>query len=287
MGQIKIWDDDGNTTQLPSLQGTPRFVLALKLLPNGNLISGFEDGAMIIWNLTNGLKVYEWPINGAHSNALLAFEIINDFTVASASRDEYIKFWNFLNGTLLNSIHNPTGGVSSLLMLNNGTLLSGEEAGSNLIRVWCIQNNTQLGTLSGHTNKVNALVLVNSEILASGSMDNSVMLWNLTNGQNLKKLIGSLSSQVWSLKRLTDTNLASGCSDQKIYIWDIISGVNTKTLQSHTQPVLALDSMNNDTILLSGSQDKTFKMWDISSGTLLRTISTDFPIYSLVHTYGK
>jgi WD40 repeat protein len=102
----------------------------LKLLPNGNLISGFDDGSMMIWNLTNGHKVFTWTNHLAHNLALFALEIINDFTVASASSDGLIKFWNFLNGTLLNSIQlNPIGGVSSLLMLNNGSLLSGDEAG--------------------------------------------------------------------------------------------------------------------------------------------------------------
>jgi WD40 repeat protein len=231
--------------------------------------------------------VFEWPVNSAHSQALFAFEIINDFTVASASRDRFIKFWNFLNGILISTIQNPNGGISSLLMLCNGTLLSGDESGYHLIRIWFIQNNTQLGTLSGHSGSVNTLELVNSEVLASGSMDNSVILWNLTNGQILKKLTGQSSTQVWSLKRLTDTTLASGCADQKIYIWDIITGLNTKILQSHSNTVEALDIMNDDTILLSGSQDGTFKMWGISSGTLLRTINTGIPIYSLIHTYGK
>jgi WD40 repeat protein len=287
MGKIKIWDDDGNLTQTPSLQGTNSFVLALKLLPNGNLISGFDDGSMVIWNLTNGQKVFEWPINSAHSQALLALELINDFTVASASRDRFIKFWNFLNGTLINSIQNPNGGVSSLLMLCNGTLLSGDEAGLFSIRMWDIQNNTQLGTLIGHKGSVNALELVNSEILASGSTDNSVILWNLTNGQMFKTLTGPSSSQVWSLKRLTDTTLASGSNDHNILIWDIITGTNTKTLQGHSQPVLALGLMNY-TNFLSGSQDGTFKMWNISSGSLIKTIDTfGFSIYSLIHTYGN
>jgi WD40 repeat protein len=222
-------------------------------------MSGFNDGSMVIWNLTNGSIVFEWPVNSAHSQALNTLEIINDFMVASASRDGYIKFWNFLNGALLNSNSiNPNGGISSLLMLNNETLLSGDESGPFSIRIWFIQNNTQLSALIGHTGSVNALELVNSEMLASGSMDNSVRLWNLTNGQILEILTGSLSSQVWSLKRLTDTTLGAGCSDHKIYIWDITSGVNTKTLSSYSHTVEALDLMNNDMILISTSQDKTF-----------------------------
>jgi WD40 repeat protein len=79
-----------------------------------------------------------------------------------------------------------------------------------------------------------------------------VRLWNLTNGQILKKLTGLQSTQVWSLKRLTETKLAAGCSDQKIYIWDITTGVNTKVLDSHLDTVVALDLINGDATLLSG-----------------------------------
>jgi WD40 repeat protein len=284
MSQIKLWDDDGNLTQIIPLKRGTINVLSLKLLPNGNLISGLNDGSMVISKLTNGQTLFKWPANSAHSQALNALEIINDFTVASASRDGFIKFWNFLNGTFLSSIQNPNGGVSSLVILNNGFLLSGDEAGLFLIRIWNIQNNTQLNTLSGHTGSVNALELVNSETFASGSTDNSVILWNLTNGQILMTLTASSSSQVLSLKKLTDTTFALGCNDHKIYIWDINTGVNTKTLLSHSNTVEALDLMNDGTILLSGSQDGTFKMWDISSGTLIKTIDTGTPIYSLIHT---
>ncbi len=77
MGQIKIWDDDGNLTQTflsnnKALHGA----LALKLLPNGNLISGFDDGSMVISKLTNGQTLFKWPANSAHSQALNALEII-------------------------------------------------------------------------------------------------------------------------------------------------------------------------------------------------------------------
>ena len=53
-------------------------------------------------------RIYKRP------QPLFALEIINDFTVASGSSDGFIKFWNFLNGTFLNSIQNPVGGVSSI-----------------------------------------------------------------------------------------------------------------------------------------------------------------------------
>ena len=285
MGKIKIWNDDGNLTQ--TLSGPNSFVQSLKLLPNGNLISGSFDGTMIIWNLTNGPKAFEWLPNAAHSSSIFAFEVINEFTVASASRDAFIKFWNFLNGSLINSITNPNGGISSLLLLSNGSLLSGDEAGNHLIRIWNVTSASSLGSLSAHTNSVNALELITSEILASGSLDHNIFIWNLTNGNILKTLIASMSAGVFSLKRLTDITFVSGCDDKNIYLWDLSLNSNTykNMLSGHTHTVEALDLLN-DTILLSGSQDGTFKMWEISSGTLLNTITTGYPLYSLIRSCG-
>ena len=285
LGKIKIWNDDGNLAQ--TLAGPNSFVQSLKLLPNRNLISGYDDGTMIIWNLTNGLKAFEWLPNAAHSSSIFAFEVINEFTVASASRDTFIKFWNFSNGSLINSITNPNGGISSLLLLNNGSLLSGDEAGDHLIRIWSVNSASSLGSLSVHTDSVNALELITSEILASGGLDNRIIVWNLTNGQILKTLIALTSTQVWSLKRLTDTTFASGYADHNIYLWDLSTNSNTykNMLSGHTHTVEALDLLN-DTILLSGSQDGTFKMWDISSGTLLNSIQTGYRLYSLIRSCG-
>jgi WD40 repeat protein len=142
-------------------------------------MSGLKDGSMVISNLTDGQKV---PINAAHSQAILALEIINDFTVVSGSSDGFIKFWNFLDGTFLNSIQNPNGGVSSLLLLKNGLLLSGDEAG-----LFLTGENTQ--TLQGHSNTVEALDLMNDgKILLSGSQDGTFKMWDISSGTLIKTI---------------------------------------------------------------------------------------------------
>ena len=284
-GKVKVWEDDGNLTRTLQSSG---FIQCLKILPNGNLISGSFDSSMVIWNLTSGEKVFDWPINTAHTSAIFAFEVIDDLTVASASRDSYIKFWNFLNGSQTKYIKDSAG-VSTLLRLQNGSLISGDDSAVGNIRIWELENGTLLNTLKGHTNRINALEMITNEVLASGSQDGWVILWNLLNGQQINKLTRTPASEVWSLKKLCDNSIASGYSDHYIYVWSATNQTTSPSIiypKDHLNIVEALDLLNENT-LLSGSLDAKIDFWNISSGTLLKSILSDSPIYSLLHYDGN
>ena len=71
--------------------------------------------------------------------------------------------------------------------------------------------------------------------LASGSQDDTIKLWDVRAGQELRTLRGHKDS-VWSVRYSPDGSaLASGSKDKMIKLWNVTTGRETATLKGHTQ----------------------------------------------------
>ncbi|RYP43376.1 hypothetical protein DL768_009953 [Monosporascus sp. mg162] len=107
--------------------------------------------------------------------------------------------------------------------------------------------------------------------LASASADNTVKIWDVSNGDCLQTL--EHSGRVWSVIFSHDSiRLASASDDMTITIWDTNSGERLQTLESHSRrPFYSVVFSHDSTRLASVSGDKTFKIWDANSGKCLQT----------------
>ena len=76
---------------------------------------------------------------------------------------------------------------------------------------------TSVEFLTGHTGPVNSVAFGEKNVLASGSGDNTIKIWNITNGQVIRNLTGHTDS-VNSIAFGKDNVLASGSYDSTIKI---------------------------------------------------------------------
>ena len=97
--------------------------------------------------------------------------------LASGSADNTIRIWNSTTGKLLKTLRGHTRWVTSLAVLQDGTLASGSNDG--IIRIWNTTTGEILKTLRGHTDWVTSLAVLQDGTLASGSHDNTIRIWNL------------------------------------------------------------------------------------------------------------
>ena len=111
------------------------------------------------------------------------------------------------------------------------------------------------------------------QTLASGSYDNTINLWNLTTGQEVRTLFGH-TDEVWSVAFSPDgQTVASGSSDKSIKIWDVASSQEVRTLPGHTSYVSSVAFSPDGQTLASGSEDYTIKLWNVPTGKKLRTLT--------------
>jgi len=166
-------------------------------------------------------------------------------------------------------------------------------------------------TLEGHAGAVFGLAFSPDEtVLASGSEDQTVILWGVESGQQLRTLEGGgyvlafspdgailaavsgnkvilfnmeSGQQLRTLEGHTaqveyvafspdGTTLASGSQDRTVVLWHVDTGERVGTLQGHTDLVVGVDYSPDGTMVASASWDKTVILWDVESGRPLRIL---------------
>jgi len=127
---------------------------------------------------------------------------------------------------------------------------------------------------TGHADRVSTVAFSpDGRMLASGSDDNTIKLWDVATGQELRTLTGH-ARQVSSVAFSSDgRTLASGSADKTIKLWDAATGQELRTLAGHADEVDSVAFSPDGRTLASGSADKTIKLWDVASGHELRTLA--------------
>lgn len=110
---------------------------------------------------------------------------------------------------------------------------------------------------------------LNRNIACSGSMDGTVRIWNLRNGQCQHTLTGHTS--LVGLLGLTASHLVSAAADSTLRIWDPDTGELRHTLAAHAGAITCFQ--HDEFKVLSGS-DGTLKMWNVRDGSVVRDLLT-------------
>jgi WD40 repeat protein len=107
--------------------------------------------------------------------------------------------------------------------------------------------------------------------LATGGADGTVRLWEPSNGQLVRILIGH-AQRITALAWSPDGKIvASGSADATVRLWEPATGKILATLIKHTDPITALAWSADGKTLASGSADKSVLLWDPASAGALRT----------------
>jgi serine/threonine protein kinase len=129
-------------------------------------------------------------------------------------------------------------------------------------------------TLTGHYDSVESVVYSpDGRYLASGSRDETIKIWEVATGKELRTLTGH-SSSVRSVVYSPDGRyLASGSADKTIKIWEVAKGKELRTLTGHSNWVWSVVYSPDGHYLASGSIDNTIKIWEVATGKELRTLT--------------
>ncbi|KAA1094448.1 hypothetical protein PGT21_021720 [Puccinia graminis f. sp. tritici] len=192
-------------------------VCGLKWNVNTNqLASGGNDNRLLIWEskASNALPLFRFNEHTAaikalawspHQNGLLAS--------GGGSADKRIRFWNTINGTLLNEIDTGSQVCSLKWSKNSNELVSthGFSPGpiQNQVCLWKYPSMQQIATLSGHTYRVLYLAMSpDGETIVTGAGDETLRFWRAFP----KKKSTSSSASPSTTTTTTGTGTTSGSS---------------------------------------------------------------------------
>jgi WD40 repeat protein len=105
----------------------------------------------------------------------------------------------------------------------------------------------------------------------SGSWDNTIRLWDVTTGREIKTFSGH-SNEVRSVAFNPDgRQVLSGSDDNTVKLWDVATGREIRTFSGHEDAIYSVAFSPNGRQVLSGSNDNTVKLWDTATGREIRT----------------
>lgn len=170
---------------------------------------------------------------------------------------------------VIKSIEGLPGKVTSLRLSADGQTLImgtgqvGKSGTVTLVRVadWTIQTNFQ-----GHTDAVyGASMSMDGRWLASGSYDRSVIVWDLSSGQQALRLTGH-NGAVYDLDfHPSGQALATASADQTVKLWHIPSGRLLDTLGQPEGEMRCVRFSSDGNSLVAGSGDRRIRLWKILS----------------------
>lgn len=167
---------------------------------------------------------------------------------------------------------NPVGGIKHRRLTLPLYVLS-------LVLCGCVCAAAQRPALvvqTGHSNEVRTVGFSpDGKLLASGSADNTIKIWDVATGTELRTLLGH-QKEVLSLSFSPDGKiLASGSIDRTIRLWEIVSGheVRMTTLPESTGFVSSVAFSPDGKTLASGSYDARVSLWDVATGMELRRLT--------------
>ena len=151
--------------------------------------------------------------------------------------------------------HNPP---NIALLPRNPSL---NQAGDALIR-----------RFTGHTDWVSCVEIVNDDQFISGSFDNSLRLWDLNYGTEIRQYLGH-TRPVVALDITQDRRyFVSASRDRTLKLWDISTGEIVRTYKGHRKPLASVIITPDAKHIISGATDNNLIIWDLESGEPMHVI---------------
>jgi WD40 repeat protein/serine/threonine protein kinase len=126
----------------------------------------------------------------------------------------------------------------------------------------------QRASLKGHKLEAHCIAFSpDSKMLASGSRDNTIKVWNVESGIEVKTLTPghvTSSSGIYSVAFSPDSRtLASASADAPLTLWDVSRGVVYATLKGHRSQIADLTFSPDGKTLASADFAGTVRFWDL------------------------
>lgn len=227
---------------------------AVAFLPNGDFLTGGEDGIVSLWQPGQKNPVMHWKLHDARVAALAVSADGKRF--ASASWDGLVKI--MASPGTATALEGHQGPVNAVKFLSDGTVISGGQDGT--LRFW--REGAQTNVIA-FPSGITALALLPDQSIAVANGDGRVRI--VANGQiKTEMAIGELP--VIALAATRDGNtLAAAQIRGAVSLIDMPSGKTRATLVGPGLPVWSLAIVDNTT-LLTGGGDRMIRRWNLVNG---------------------
>jgi WD40 repeat protein len=116
------------------------------------------------------------------------------------------------------------------------------------------------------------VITADGKTLISGSWDDTVKIWDMVEGRELRTLAGHEDSILCVALNPAEDIIASAGWDATIVVWDLKTGKRLNSMEGHRGSIVALSFSADGLRLASTSEDRTTRVWDIEKGRYSLTL---------------
>jgi WD40 repeat protein len=197
---ISKWSID-HAEHIGDLSIDQKRMTSVAISPNGNsLISGNENGDLILWNVENDQLIQEI---GGNSYKVFSFVFLADGeTIALETESSGIVLWNYFKEEVVSLLESDYS-LCPLAYSEKKNFLA--SADMLIIRLWDLNEMKEVKLLEGHTAQITSVDFSNDgKFLASGSNNGTIILWDVKSGEEINRIEGYYNITTLSFSPISD-----------------------------------------------------------------------------------
>ena len=268
---FKVWDprDQWSCAQtVHAHDGDVCTMIQCEILGSWLLVTGAADGMVKVWDVASWTCVQtllaqtEYSDSGEEPRDRDVSALLwHQDQLISCGDDNMIRVWNTVSWQCDHVAHTEhTGGINSLVRLDEELVCTGGGTDDGTIRVWRAENWSCVGVIRGHADAVQCLLVWGGKLL-SASDDHTIKLWEMGGGGEhtellcrCKRTLQQHGDGIYSIV-MCGERLVSCSADRSVREWNTKTWKCTNVMEMHTDAVTALLCMKDESTCISAGYD--------------------------------